>query len=73
MAILAAAAFEDSEEKLKLARVAKRLLSPGVGLEPNAANGTILLAQYKEFVEMLHHEKWIATELKNFALARAHI
>jgi sugar (pentulose or hexulose) kinase len=73
MAILAAAAFEDSEEKLRLTRVAKRLLSPGVELKPNAANGKLLLAQYKDFVEMLHNEKWIATELKNFASARAHI
>ena len=73
MAVLAAAAFEDSEEKLKLARVAKRLLSPGVDLEPNVANGKVLLAQYKDFVEMLYHEKWITFELKNFALARAHI
>lgn len=71
MAILAAAAFEDSEEQLKLAQVAKRLLSPGVELEPNAANGRLLLTQYKDFVEMLHHEKWITSELKNFALARA--
>jgi len=71
MAILAAAAFEASEEKLKLARVAIRLLSPSVELEPNLANGKLLLAQYKEFIEMLHYEKWIATELKNFALARA--
>ncbi len=71
MAILAAAAFEVSEEKLKLARVAKRLLSPGVELEPNVANGKLLLPQYKEFLEMLHNEKWIATELRDFALARA--
>ena len=73
MAVLAAAAFEDSEEKLKLARVAKRLLSPGVELEPNVANGEVLLAQYKDFVEMLYQEKWITFELKNFALARANI
>jgi D-ribulokinase len=71
MAILAAAAFEVSEEKLKLARVAKRLLSPGHELEPNVARGKLLLAQYKDFVEMLHHEKWIASELKDFALVRA--
>jgi hypothetical protein len=71
MAVLAAAAFEDSEEKLRLTQVARRLLSPGVELEPNAANGKLLLAQYKDFVEMLHHKKWITSELKNFALARA--
>jgi sugar (pentulose or hexulose) kinase len=71
MAVLAAAAFEDSEEQLKLTQVAKRLLSPGVELKPNAANGRLLLTQYKDFVEMLHHEKWITSELKNFALARS--
>jgi hypothetical protein len=72
MAILAAAAFEDSDEKLKLSRVAQRLLSAGVEIEPDLSNGKLLLSQYKEFIEMLHNEKWITTELKEFALARAH-
>lgn len=70
MAILAAASFEDSDEKLKLARVAKRLLSPGVEVKPNLSNGKILLTQYREFIEMLHNENWITTELRNFAMAR---
>ena len=72
MATLAAAAFEVSAENLKLVRVAKRFLSPGVEVKPNLSNGKILLAQYEDFIEMLHNEKWIATELRNFAIARAH-
>ncbi|CAB4536649.1 unannotated protein [freshwater metagenome] len=71
MAILAAAAFEDSEEKLRLSRVAKRFLSPGVKIEPDLSNGKLLLSQYIEFIEMLHNEKWLTTELKVFAMARA--
>jgi sugar (pentulose or hexulose) kinase len=71
MAILAAAAFEATDEKLKLAQVAKRLLAPGVEIKPNFSNGKLLLDQYKLFIEMLHNEKWITTDLKNFALERA--
>lgn len=72
MAILAAAAFEVSDEKTKLSRVAKRFLSPGVRIEPDLSNGKLLLAQYIEFIELLRDEKWITAELKIFALARAH-
>ena len=73
MAILAAAAFEVSDENLKLVRVAKRFLSPGVEVKPDLSNGKILLLQYQEFLEMLHNENWITTELRNFAMARTHV
>jgi sugar (pentulose or hexulose) kinase len=73
MAILAAAAFEDSVEELKLSSVAKRFLTPGLEIEPDLSNGKLLLTQYIEFIEMLHNKKWIATELKVFAVARAQI
>jgi sugar (pentulose or hexulose) kinase len=70
MAVLAAAAFEVSEERLKLASVAHRLLSPGYEIKPNLSNGKLLHTQYAQFVEMLHNQLWITTELKDFALAR---
>ena len=73
MAILAAAAFEVSEERLKLANVANRLLSSGFEIKPNLSNGKLLLTQYAQFVEMLHDQLWITTELKNFALARIYV
>jgi sugar (pentulose or hexulose) kinase len=73
MAVLAAAAFEESEKMLKLASVTHRLLSPGFEIKPSLSNGKLLLIQYAQFVEMLHNQLWITTELKDFALARIYV
>jgi sugar (pentulose or hexulose) kinase len=73
MAVLAAAAFEESEKILKLTSVTKRLLSPGFEIKPSLSNGKLLLIQYAQFVEMLHNQLWITAELKDFALARIYV
>ena len=72
-AVLAAAAFEESEKKLKLTSVTHRLLSPGFEIKPSLSNGKLLIIQYAQFVEMLHNQLWITTELKDFALARIYV